>query len=272
VSEQIRKLEAELGVSLLTRTQRSVELTDAGAAMLEEARGVLAQAEVAQHAARQAHRRSIGRVRVGYLPDALPAAVPRLLSRFAAAAPGIDVRFETGGARDLIARVREERLDVAVVCLPAPVSGLSVVPIGNESAVAAVPDAHPCANEGRIAVGVLERTRLIQLPRTVNPAFHDSVISAFSQAGIAPTLIEAAEPLVEQVLLAVASGAGIALLPESAAKRYTMPGVRFRPVAPPAPTCEVAIVARAEPTTTTTAFLRLAQQVRRAGPELAAAS
>ena len=58
VSEQIRKLEGELGVSLFARTQRNVALTDAGAAMLDEARRTLDQADVAQRAAREAHTRS----------------------------------------------------------------------------------------------------------------------------------------------------------------------------------------------------------------------
>src|SRR3954452_4595143 len=66
VSEQIRKLEAELGVQLLERTNRNVSLTEPGAALLEEARRVLAQAEVACNAARSAARRPGLRLRVGY--------------------------------------------------------------------------------------------------------------------------------------------------------------------------------------------------------------
>src|SRR5215218_302924 len=68
VSEQVRKLEAELGVRLLNRNHRGVALTDAGAAMLDEARRVLVQADVAQRAARAANERAIGRLRIGYLP------------------------------------------------------------------------------------------------------------------------------------------------------------------------------------------------------------
>ena len=89
VSEQIRKLEAELGVRLLERTQNSVSLTAAGAAFLEEARRVLEQAERARRAARRAREGVNGRLRLGYLPDALPAAVPWALRGFAAAAPGL---------------------------------------------------------------------------------------------------------------------------------------------------------------------------------------
>ena len=133
VSEQIRKLEAEIGVQLLARDQRSVALTPAGAAMLEEARRVLRQAEDAQRAAREAHDRALGRLRVGYVPDALPAAVPRLLRRFAAQRAG---RRRDARGRPLAAaargRARAAGIDMAVVCLPAPVAGLRAVRIAHE--------------------------------------------------------------------------------------------------------------------------------------------
>jgi DNA-binding transcriptional LysR family regulator len=270
VSEQIRKLEAELGVTLFARTQRSVALTDAGAAMLPDARRALSRADDAQRAARNAHQRALGRLRIGYLPDAMPTAVPRLLRRFSAAVPGIRMTLETGAARSLLDDVRERRIDLAVVCLPAPISGLRAVTIGEEGTVAAVPDDHPCANEPQIALSGLEHTPLVQLARRINPAFHDGVLAACRAAGIAPALIEIAEPAVEQVLLAVAAGAGIALMPASTEVRFAIPGVRFRPLAPPAPSCEVAIVARTEPSTTTAAFLRLATLARRPRRELLA--
>src|SRR3954462_5270578 len=79
VSEQVRKLEDELGVRLLNRTQRSVSLTDAGAALLTEARTVLRQAEAARQAARSARDVATSRLRIGYMPASLPASVPRAL-------------------------------------------------------------------------------------------------------------------------------------------------------------------------------------------------
>ena len=87
VSEQIRKLEAELGVRLFDRTHRSVALTQAGSALLVEARRVLHQAEVAQLAARNAHDAAASKLRIGYVPDALPASVPRALQELASEAP-----------------------------------------------------------------------------------------------------------------------------------------------------------------------------------------
>jgi DNA-binding transcriptional LysR family regulator len=89
VSEQIRKLEQELGVTLFNRSQRSVALTPAGTAFPAEARHVLRHAQVAQHAARNAGDHATTRLRIGYLPDSLPASVPRALRHLAMAAlPG----------------------------------------------------------------------------------------------------------------------------------------------------------------------------------------
>ena len=258
ISEQIRKLEAELGVQLFVRGQRGVTLTPSGVALLEEARRVLHQAEVATLAAREAHGNALGRLRLGCLPDVLPAIVPRLLRRFAGAATGIQIALETGATRRLLEDVRGRRLDLAVVCLPAPVSGLRVVPIGEESTVAAVPTDHPCANQRALHLGGLEHTRLVQLGRAIDPAFHDGVLGACREAGIAPVLVEVATPTVEHVLLAVAAGAGIALLPASAEQRFATPGVRFLPLAPPAPVHQVALVAHPDASAPAAAFLRAA--------------
>ena len=172
--------------------------------------------------------------------------------------PELSVTLETGAARRLLEDVRAGRIDVAVVCLPAPVSGLRSVTIGHEGTVAAVPVNHPCANEPEIALAGLGQTRLVQLARTINPAFYDGVLAACRFAGIAPSLVEIAEPAVEQVLLAVACGAGIALLPASAQRRFATPGVRFVPLAAPAPRYEIALVARQEQNLATTSLMRLA--------------
>ena len=104
VSEQVRKLEDELGVRLFDRTQRNVALTDAGAALLTEAHRVLRQAEAARLAARSASDRP-GRLRIGYVPTALLASIPRTLRRLVATMPnlqdddGAGVRARAGPTR-----------------------------------------------------------------------------------------------------------------------------------------------------------------------------
>src|SRR5882757_2862212 len=236
VSEQIRKLEADLGVQLLERTPR-VALTPAGEAFVVEARRVLDQADHARQAALGARGHRSGRLRVGHLPDAVPPALPRLLARYAIAAPGVDVLLETCPSLELIGRVRDRRLDAAVVCLPAPVNGLRVTPLGVERVTVALPESHPAAGAASISPHQLDGTPLFVTARPTNPAFFDGLITAWRQAGIAAGMVEVTEPNLEHLLLAVAAGAGAALLPESARERYAAPGVRFRPLAS-SPRCD----------------------------------
>ena len=227
VSEQIRKLETELGVKLFERTKRSVALTVAGTAMLDEARRVLHQADVAQRVARSAGDRAGARLRLGYAPDALPASVLRALQHLGAATPRVDVSLETGPALSLIEAVRARRLDAVVTGVPAPSTGLRMTSLGRQDVVAALPAHHPRAFDPDAALEQLAPERLVMLPRAANPAFHDAVVSLCRDARLSPTIVEVAEPRVESVLLEVVAGAGVALLPASTSERYAGPGVRL---------------------------------------------
>ena len=255
VSEQIRKLEAELGVRLFDRTHRSVSLTEPGKALLGAARRVLQLAEAAQHAARNASEHNRARLRVGYVADVLPSSVPRALGHLT----GVEVALETGTPLGLIAAVRDGAIDAAVVALPAPAKGLRVTPLEMLPLVAALPAPEARDLEAGVALERLDPDRLIVLERAANPALHDAVVSLCRTAGIAPTLIEAAEPRVEAVLLAVAAGGGAALLPASAGERYAVPGVRLVPLLGAEPVLQSAIVTRPDSEQLSTqAFLRAA--------------
>jgi DNA-binding transcriptional LysR family regulator len=227
VSEQIRKLEQELGVTVFNRSQRSVALTPAGTAFLAEARHVLRHAKVAQQAARNAGDRATTRLRIGYLPDSLPAAVPRALRHLAVSAPLIQLDLTTGPALRLIEDVRARRLDAVVTTLPAPTQGLRATALGEQGAVVVLPATHPRAVDSAIALGQLAPDRLVVLPREADPAFHNAVVAMCHAAGLSPTFVEIPEPRVEHVLLSVAAGAGPALLPEAVTERFATPGIRF---------------------------------------------
>jgi DNA-binding transcriptional LysR family regulator len=269
VSEQIRKLESELGVQLFNRTQRSVTLTPSGQAMFGEARRVLRQAEAAQMAARNAADEAKSRLRVGYLSDSLPANVSRAMRMLIASTPRVQVSLETGPALGLVEAVRSDQLDVAVVGLPAPTRGLRATPAGHEGVVAAMPVTHPLATGAPVPIARLAPERLVSLPRDTNPAFHNAIVSMCQDAGLSPTIVELAEPRVEQALLAVATGAGMALLPESAATYYGAPGVRFIPVQTPAPVLSSVVVTRPDADElATAAFLRSLSRAHRPDSEL----
>ena len=225
VSEQVRKLELDLGVRLFERTHRSVALTDAGLAFLDEARRVLRQTDVARQAARGATERAAMRLRIGYLPEALPAAVPRALRQLTASLPAVQVDLESAPAWRLVDDVRRRRLDAAITSLPAPTNGLRALPLGEQKAVVALPAMHRHAIEPEIAIARLAPERIVLLPYAANPAFRNAVVALCHAEGLAPTFIDVGAPRVEHALLAVVAGVGPAILPESASGTNRTPGV-----------------------------------------------
>jgi DNA-binding transcriptional LysR family regulator len=267
VSEQIRKLEAELGVRLFDRTHRSVALTVPGRALLEEARRVLHMADAAKLAARNARDSATARLRIGYVPDALPGSVPRALQQLASAAPRIDVALETGAPVRLIHAVREGHLHAAVVGLPAPTRGLRVSTLGYQRLVVALPAGDARYLDGDVTLEQLAPDRVILLPREANPALHDAVVASCHQAGLSPTFVEAPEPRVEAVLLGVAAGGGAALLPASVTERYAAPGVQFVDLAGVEPAFETAVLTHPDNEHLAThAFLRVVSRTAKVQP------
>ena len=242
VSEQIRKLELELGVQVFDRTPRGVMLTDAGAALLEEARRMLQLAQTAQRAARTAHERASSRLRIAYPPESLPAAVPRALRRLATQTPNLEISLETGPANKLIDAVRERRTDAAITALPAPIDGLHTTLLGHEHLIAAVAVNDDRALQPQLTLEQVGTSRLLLPPRDANPAFHNAIVSLYRNHGLSPELIELAEPRAELALLAVASGAGIALLPRTIKDRHTSPGIRLIDVSTPEPIFQYAAI------------------------------
>jgi DNA-binding transcriptional LysR family regulator len=258
VSEQIRKLEAELGVQLFHRT-RNVALTDAGAALLTEAQRVLRHAEAAQRAARSASARP--GLRIGYVATALPAGIPRAVRRLGAAMPGLETTMEPGTALELVDAVRADDLDVAVVSLPVPTTGLRVTPVAEQRAVAVFPVGHEHAVKPEVDLAQVAPERVVVLPRDADRPFYDAVLATCCAAGVAPTLSEMPDGQIDRMLLAVAAGAGMALVPECVAERYANAGVRFVGLSPESPAVTTGIVTpRHTEHLPTVAFLRAASR------------
>jgi DNA-binding transcriptional LysR family regulator len=257
VSEQVRKLEEELGVRLFDRTHRNVALTDAGAALLPEAHRVLRQAEAARLAARSASDRAGHLLRIGYVPTALLASIPQTLRRVVASTPNLKTTMEPGPGLELCDAVRAGELDVAVVSLPVPTAGLRVTPLGEQRAVAVFPTGHEHALKPHVGLEQIAPERIVVLPRDADRPFYDAVLTTCCAAGISPTLIEMPDGQVDRVLLAVASGSGMALLPECAGERYADAGVRFVALDGESPVLTTAIVSsRHTEHLPTVAFLR----------------
>ena len=243
VSGHIRQLEAELGVRLLQRSARRVVLTDAGRTFLQDARRIVTRADAAAMSVRAWGQGSSPRLRIGYVDDGFPRALPIALMRMAATAGAPHVELTRGEPGDLIAQVRDDGLDAAIVSLPAPLDGLRVERFGREDAAVAVSVGLLDGGEDEIPLEIVAQGIVLSRPRRTNPAFYDAVLAAFRIAGIPSPIVEVDGVSIEQLLLQVAAGAQMALVPRSVADRFRIPGVGVRRLSHSSPIgCQLATV------------------------------
>ena len=276
VSGHLRQLEAELGVRLVRRSTHRVALTDAGAAFLEDARRIIARADAARTSVRSWRSGSNLRLRIGYVNDEFPSALPIALRRMASAPGAPRAQLTSGDPEGLIAQIRDESLDAAIVSLPAPVGGLRVEKFGWEDAAVAVSVGLIGGREHEIPLELVARGHAFAQPRRANPGFYDAVLAAFRTAGLPSPVIEVDGVSIEQLLLDVAAGTGMALVPCSVAGRFRTPGIGLRRLAHSSPIgCELAVVcADGAPRTPLNVFveaLRRSSAARPVGGLLAAA-
>jgi DNA-binding transcriptional LysR family regulator len=186
VSAGVGKLEHELGTRLFDRSTRSVRLTDAGRALLPEARATLLAAQAARDAVDAVRGGVRGTVLLGTMQAQGMRAVDLagLLAAFAAAHPLVDIRLHhSGGSTEMVRDVRDGRLDLAFVALPGDgPPGVALTPLANEPIVLAVPDGHPLAGQARIELSALAGEALVDLPD--GWGIRMAVDRAFNAAGV----------------------------------------------------------------------------------------
>lgn len=184
VSASVRKLETELGVELLHRTSRRVELTDAGAEVLPAALATLAAAQTTRDAADQVRGGLRGTVRLGIMQVQRGKGfrVARLLAAFRAEHPGVRVVPQLRGSAIQAADVRDGRLDLAIVGLPdGRLDGLRVDPLTREPLVLAVSAGHRLARRSSVSLAELDGERFAEVPPGWARAVTDR---AFADAGL----------------------------------------------------------------------------------------
>ena len=225
LSVQIRTLEREIGKPLLIRTQRRVELTEAGRVLLEEARRLLDQAEAAVVHARRAAEGAVGRLTIGFVSTVDYSILPPLVRRFRQKHPGIALKLlELTGDRQQ-ALLQSGELDLGLSILPSPASSLTMRPVFREPLIAAVPTNHPLAGRRRTALRSLAAEAFIQFPRELAPGLYDLAIAACQKAGFTPHLAQEAIQM-QTILGLVAAGLGVALVPRCMSK-LQRPDVRY---------------------------------------------
>ncbi|MFJ2769155.1 LysR family transcriptional regulator [Streptomyces sp. NPDC087300] len=261
VSQQIRRLERELGAELFDRSPRHVRLTGAGERLLPEARAVLAAAERAREAvARPAGLRLATSTGLGEHLD-------RVLAEFAARAPGVPVELVSAGARERLEQVVDGRVDAAFVRSTDPVPGVRIVPLWDDPLVAVLPAAHPLAARPELALGELAELPLAITARRTNPGLVDLVVGACHDAGFAPVPGPVGGSLQDRL---ATIGAGVVpqwtVVYASHARVLHSPRVAFVPFAAPGLALATALAVRATGATGAAGVAGVAGKERREEP------
>jgi len=262
LSSAIKALEQELGVQLLARSSKHVELTPAGAAFLEEARQILERVERAGSVADAVARGMRGRLDIGITGSLLYREVPAVVRDFGAAAPTIELVLREMGSAEQLEALLHGQLHAGFVNASAVPPQLDSLALADDEFVLCLPQAHPGAQRSVLELRELADERFVMFSREVSPANYDNVIAIFNRAGIHPRTVHAARQWLTIVAM-VAHGLGISIVPRSIA-RSRVDGVRFvRFGGPPVATPALLVWNPANPSPALASFLRSAAATRR---------
>jgi DNA-binding transcriptional LysR family regulator len=228
LSRAIRDLERMLDTELLTRTKRSVRLTDAGHALLRDGPRALREVERAFEHARRAGRGEAGALTLGFLPSRATELVPAVVRAHREAYPRVHLRLVELLDDRQLEGLLEGRLDVGVLRTRRPGNELAFEPLMREGLTVAVARDHRLARRKRIRYADLRGEALIMWPRDEAAETFDTIIAACRNAGFSPPVIQEASSAHTIIGLA-AAGVGVAVLAR-AFSSHTGADVAFIPI------------------------------------------
>ncbi|MEU6747846.1 LysR substrate-binding domain-containing protein [Spirillospora sp. NPDC046719] len=269
LSQAIRRLETDLGVELLHRSTRRVDLTDAGRGYLARARRILGEVDEAAHEARRIAAGAVGHLTIGCVGSATYSLLPALSRGLSLELSGVDFSFRGEMlVPDQAAALRTGEIDLALLRPPIADLSLTVLPLRRDRLVVAVPADHPLAAQRRVEVADLAGADLIVHSADRRSVMYDVVLGLFRDAAVEPRIRHEVGETSTLVTL-VAGGLGAAVVPEPVTA-LALDGVVFRPLARPAAGVDLAIAHRTDRTEphlarAVSVVRRIVQETGRAG-------
>jgi len=214
LSRQIRDLEDEMGLELFQRSAKSLRLTEAGRAFLEQARAVLQHAEDAVKAARAAAQGAPAEIQVGYAPSLTVQILPQALRVFQAKFPKVRVALNDLTTEEMLTQLRSEKLQAALMVRPPPrmLRGLSFKEMARYPMRVAVAPKHRLAKAKTLSLAQVAAEPLLAYSRKEYPEAHEVLAKIFQSVRPKPRIVEEHDG-VTGLIIAVESGRGVALLP-----------------------------------------------------------
>jgi DNA-binding transcriptional LysR family regulator len=229
LSQQIQALEQEVGARLFERTNRRVELSEAGRLFLHEARQVLAQVDKAADVARRAQLGELGELKIGFTSSApFNSSIPQAIFAFRQAFPAVHLNLQEMSSTEVAESLVDESIQVGLMRpLPLPDS-LSVIELMREPLVAVLNAGHPLVegSERGLHLAQLAQEPFVFFPRTYGSGLYAQLLNLARDAGFSPHFAQEAGEAMTIIGL-VAAGLGVSVLPASY-QRIRIDGVVYR--------------------------------------------
>jgi DNA-binding transcriptional LysR family regulator len=190
LSQQIRRLEDELGVTLFRRNRRGVALTSAGRLLFASARPLLADAARIERVMAEASRSASGILRIGFVSSASYELLPAILRSFQAKYASVELALQEATTAQQVAALLAARMDVGLLRPPVPDPRLALTSLVEERLFVALPAVHRLAGRSSVPLGELAGEPFVFFPPRVGGSLYDDVLAACRQAGFAPNVVQ----------------------------------------------------------------------------------
>jgi DNA-binding transcriptional LysR family regulator len=244
LSQQIRALESELGGDLFRRLPHGVELTMAGAALLDDARALLEQSEALKRTVRRATEGASGRVRIGFTASAsFHPIVANSIRDFRSRWPHVDVALAEANTSELLDRLSRSDIDAAFIRTGARnPTGFAVNRLLEESTLLVLPANHPRAGAASLRLIDIANEHILLAPRRDGVELFDHCVAVCRRAGFEPSIVYEA-PQITSIPNFVAAGLGVSMVAASVAQ-IAVNGVVYIPITGIAPVVRLALATR----------------------------
>ncbi len=222
LSQQIRRLEAEVGLPLVERTTRRVSLTDAGEALVARARRALAELEAADAELAELAGVRRGRVRVGAVSTLGPVDLSLLLATYSALHPGVALTVREGTSDEVSAMVRRDEVDCAFLSVTERIESqeLALQRLADEGIVVILPPDHPLAAHDALRIGDLRAEPFVAFRE--GSRLREVLVAAARDAGFEPRVVLGSNDI-QRIRDLVSHDLGVAILPRTDAERAGPP-------------------------------------------------